>query len=344
MCSKLNIYLEELNNWFISRGLKLSPSKSTATLFSTWTKEIKKELNIIIDGKKLPTVNNPKILGIIFDSMLTFNAHATSVAKKMQNRNNALKNIAGCTWGKSKEELLISYKAIGRPLLNYAAGVWTPQLAESHWGKLQACQNAALRTATGCYRITDQSHLHRESQILPVKAHNQMLSKQALLACYKHHHPNNDLVHRAASDRRLRKTLTDMKPSILNITKNGNIDETVYKDGLKKIHSAAVVDATGKLSANRVLNCEPPDIAPEEKGLPRKTRSTLSQLRAGWSSMLRHYMNRIDKEVKDECPDCGATPHDTRHLFECPRRPTTLTPESLWTEPVAAAAFLELPT
>lgn len=41
---------------------------------------------------------------------------------------NVLKAVAGRTWGKGKETLIKTYKAIGRSNLNYAAPVWSPQL------------------------------------------------------------------------------------------------------------------------------------------------------------------------------------------------------------------------
>ena len=85
---------------------------------------------------------------------------------------------------------------------------------------------------------------------------------------------------------------------------------------------------------------KPPPMAEEERKLGRETRTKLAQLRAGYSRMLCSYLSRIDQSVKDECPDCGESPHDTRHLFKCKMKPTTLDVTALWTEPVAAAAFL----
>ena len=38
----------------------------------------------------------------------------------------------------------------------------------------------------------------------------------------------------------------------------------------------------------------------------------------------------------DVCADCGKTPHDVKHLFNCPAHPTTMTPSDLWNRPVDA--------
>ena len=106
------------------------------------------------------------------------------------------------------------------------------------------------------------------------------------------------------------------------------------------LHSRSVRGVLEAEKPNKVLNENPPPIANEERKLGRETRTKLAQLRAGYSKMLCSYQSRIDQSVRDECPDCGESPHDTRHLFNCKTKPTTLDVTALWTEPVAAAAFL----
>ena len=116
------------------------------------------------------------------------------------------------------------------------------------------------------------------------------------------------------------------------------------KECIKKLHTAMVEQVKRKLKPNTVLGKEPPDIATEELQLPRTTRCTLAQLRSGWSKHTNHYRNRIDPTVRDECPQCGTSPHDVLHLFSCPRCPTTLKPQDLWDRPIQAAEHLQLET
>ena len=113
------------------------------------------------------------------------------------------------------------------------------------------------------------------------------------------------------------------------------------KHGNLILHTRSVQVVLEAENPNKVLNDKPPPIAEEEdRKLGRETRTKLAQLRAGYSRMLCSYLSRIDQSVKDECLDCGENPHDTRHLFKCKMKPTTLDVTALWTEPVAAAAFL----
>ena len=97
--------------------------------------------------------------------------------------------------------------------------------------------------------------------------------------------------------------------------------------------------------ANKVLGTRAPPINQSEKSLPRKTRTTLSQLRSGYSSSLNSFLSRINPlEYEDTCPKCGQGPHDTPHLFNCLANPTASNPRILWEDPPAAAEFLGLET
>ena len=146
LCKKLNTYLHTLNQFFLERNLKISPSKSTATIFTTCTQEMSVNLPIVINGDQVPTVKNPKILGCHLDPLLNFNAHAKYVQDRVAKRNNVLKALAGTSCGKDKETLLTTYKAVGRSIYSYCAPIWTPSLCNTRLGELQIPQNAALRS------------------------------------------------------------------------------------------------------------------------------------------------------------------------------------------------------
>ncbi|XP_037823665.1 uncharacterized protein LOC119612022, partial [Lucilia sericata] len=186
----VNGYLHEIHQFFTARNLQLSPAKSSTTLFTTWTKEVNLNLGIVVDGVQIPIVHHPKILGVTFDSLFTSSAHATAITHKLRSRNKVLKALAGSTWGMDKETLLATFKTIDRSVINYAAPVWSPSLSDTQWRNIQSCQNAALRTVTGCLQITSEHHLHEETKVLPVKEHNVMLTKQFLLGCHRRSHPN----------------------------------------------------------------------------------------------------------------------------------------------------------
>ena len=95
------------------------------------------------------------------------------------------------------------------------------------------------------------------------------------------------------------------------------------------------------MNPSKVLNTAPPEISVTEKLLPRATRSTLSQIRSGYSNFLNSYKARINPEIEDRCPHC-TEPHTSTHLFACQNNPTDLVPRDLWTKPLQVARFLNL--
>ena len=121
-------------------------------------------------------------------------------------------------------------------------------------------------------------------------------------------------------------------------------DDTRYKVRLKHLHHEAVQQVLDKHGNHHLLNEPAPEIDKEERKLPRKTRTTLSQLRSGYSPYLNSFRNRIGAVNSDSCPNCNSSIHTTPHLFECPAKPTTLTIKSLWEDTHAAANFLGLVT
>ena len=342
----LNKYLAVLDEWFKTRNLHISPSKSSATIFTTFSNEASTVLDIEINGEKVPSVRHPKFLGVTYDNLFFFNHHAKELRTKLNAKNNMLKALSGTTWGKEKEVISSTYKAIGQSLFNYCCPIFTPTFSDASWEKLQFAQNSALRTATGCHLMTDIDHLHQETKIMPVKEHCQMLSKQFLLSTQRPNHPNRTNLNPPPPKRQMKETLVSLFGKEINKISTPDLPEKAYKTKLKKIHTTSVRDTINNYRENKVLNTRPPAIHKAENKLPRTTRSTLAQLRSGYSLYLNTFKARINKDptqiVPETCPKCQEL-HTTNHLFNCRQNPTTLTARDLWSKPVETARFLGLP-
>jgi len=63
----LQPYLNKIFDWTQTNELQLNASKSTSTLFTTDPGEINRKLTLKINGSLIPTVKNPKILGLTSD-------------------------------------------------------------------------------------------------------------------------------------------------------------------------------------------------------------------------------------------------------------------------------------
>ena len=340
ICEKFNSYLTTLHEWLEEQDLELSPGKSTATVFTTSSQEVSMSLPIKIGQHTVPTTKNPKILAVTLDSLHTFNAQSNNTLNKIRMRNSVLKALAGSSWGKDRELLIATYKAISRSVVNYAASIWTPALRDTHWSKQQAAQNSSLRVITGCTKMTHIDELHRETKLLPVNEHNTMLSRQFLLQTHQTNHPNRQWNHTDIPQRLMKPTLISCRRDSIEPVLTNTVGW--YKSGIKLIHTTAVSNTISGYEPNKFLQRIPPVTSPDERRLPRSTRTTLAQLRSGYCPLLTSYMSRLDPSVKNECPLCESQPHYTAHLFSCPQRPTTLEATSLWENPIEAARFLNL--
>ena len=91
-------------------------------------------------------------------------------------------------------------------------------------------------------------------------------------------------------------------------------------------------DTIQSFAANRVLGPDlhpPPEISSEETNLPRIARARLSQLRSGFSRLLKSHMHRLDGSIEDKCPNCQISPP-----WYSPTYSTA--PPKLWTCPSPA--------
>ena len=75
-------------------------------------------------------------------------------------------------------DIMAAYKAVMRPVLEYASSIWSPLASSTSINKLQVIQHAALRTATGCTQDTNIKHLHDETLILSIHEHIQLHASQ----------------------------------------------------------------------------------------------------------------------------------------------------------------------
>ena len=133
---------------------------------------------------------HPKILGLTLDPKLTYNRHIDLAATKARKTINILKVLTSTKWGKHKETILATYKAITRPVLEYASTIWSPNASKTNIDKLQIVQNTALRIATGCTHDTNTQHLHDETNVLPIHQHLQLHASQIR---QKAQHPTHPL-------------------------------------------------------------------------------------------------------------------------------------------------------
>ena len=58
----------------------------------------------------------------------------------------------------------MSYKAVGRSIINYAASLWSTNLRDTNYRNIQYTQNEVLRISTGCHKMSSVDHLHVDAE------------------------------------------------------------------------------------------------------------------------------------------------------------------------------------
>ena len=296
----LQLYLNDIYDWTTRNDLILNPDKSTSTLFTSDLHEHKVTLNLSINNIKIPTVRNPKILGLTFDPSLTFAEHTKITREKADSSLKILKALTSTTWGKQKETLQATYEAVTRPIIEYASTIWSPIIADSNLQKLQTTQNSALRIITGCTRDTNTEHLHIETKTLPLKYHLKLHASQLRQKAFLATHPLHDLTQPDTTLRKQKETIfRNWNKKTINLDPE-NTDQLTLESiekNKKTILTMIVSEYIATHKPNPVISSYPPEINPSERSLTRGTTRVMTQLRSGNSPVLKSYLNKIDLQI-----------------------------------------------
>ena len=82
-----------------------------------------------------------------------------------------------------QQTLLLTYKALGRSIANYAAPICSTNASENNMEKIQHAQNEVLRIVTSSHKMSSIDHLYSETEMLQVEHHLNIFSAQYLVQC-----------------------------------------------------------------------------------------------------------------------------------------------------------------
>jgi len=82
--------------WYMQNGLQLNPDKSEALIIGT-TAQLHAVASVVssvaVAGVELPVAEEMKVLGVVLDRRLTFEKHATMVARSCHYHAQAIRHI-----------------------------------------------------------------------------------------------------------------------------------------------------------------------------------------------------------------------------------------------------------
>lgn len=162
----LQITLNELQDWSNTTGFKISKTKSECIVFNK-RGNLSDQLKLTIGPQQLKCSSLIKILGILFDSKLTWIPHIKKLKAECLQRMNIIKAISSASWGADRNVILSTYKALIRSKIDYGAIIYQsakPTILNS----LNPVHSAGLRFAIGAYRTSPISSILVESNEEPL--------------------------------------------------------------------------------------------------------------------------------------------------------------------------------
>ena len=210
--------------------------------------------------------------------------------------------------------------------------------------KLQTIQNSALRIATGCTLPTDSPHLHNETRVLTLHQHLDMKGAQFFSSTLDPTHTCHSLHNRPNRSRHKKVDPTSYYIGILDSLPPAPKNRST----ISHIHTHLTTAALSNKPNNKILQEPPPPLTPIETSLPRRSRTTLSQLRSGKHPSLNTFKHLIDPTHSPNCPSCPNSKHTAEHIIlNCPALNSQRTThnitslQDLWTAPLSTLNFLE---
>jgi ribonuclease HI len=166
--------LDNLYQWSVAWGFKISESKTTAVLFKIHQQPI--TLNNVLTINKKPILVGKifKFLGVVYDTNNNFDSHINQIAKRAQPRLNLMKMLSGKHWGSSKSTQLLLYKSLIRPILMYGS-IAFGGACQTALRKLDSIQYKALLIATSGMRGTRGDALIVHCGELPLNLYREEL-------------------------------------------------------------------------------------------------------------------------------------------------------------------------
>jgi hypothetical protein len=157
----LNADLALVEEWALSKNLKISPEKSSVTLLTPDPHQTSYHPQVYLQGSLVPLAKTAKWLGINVDTKINSSYHVSDIIPKLSRCIKIMQALAGSTFGQCKETLVSTYKALLRPVMENGCQIWAPNASDTSIKRLQVVQNKALHVATGGHMSIPIAHLHR---------------------------------------------------------------------------------------------------------------------------------------------------------------------------------------
>lgn len=170
----LNLILKFLQQWKIH----LNKHKTEHIIFARKFNDTKLTTPLQIEGTKITPKHCVKYLGISMDKKLYFKTHIKNITDKVNNSIRTLYPLLNKKSPMSIKNKKLLYTVIIRPIISYAAPVWTHNASTTTLNTIQRLQNRCLRLVLNKDRYTRIHTLHQLADMPSIKEHITKLTKR----------------------------------------------------------------------------------------------------------------------------------------------------------------------
>ena len=139
---ELNNVLEYLNDWAVTNKMRFNVKKTKEMVFNFSRYNNTPPPMLLLNGNEVEQVSESKILGVVLQSDLKWNAHVTMITKKANKRLHLLRLCKKA--GVIPTDLVMIYTSIVRSVLEYCCVVWHPSLPNYLQIEVERIQKRAL--------------------------------------------------------------------------------------------------------------------------------------------------------------------------------------------------------
>ena len=166
--------LDNLLKWAQKTGFKFSNSKSVCILFSK-SKTGNQEPALYLNNHELEVVKETKILGLIFDTKLTWIPHLKYLRTDCNKRLNIIRTLSKRNWGADQKLLTNTYKATVRAKLDYGS-IFYNSAKQTTLDMISTIHNAGLRISMGAFFSSPISSILPEAGDTPLDFRRKQLT------------------------------------------------------------------------------------------------------------------------------------------------------------------------
>lgn len=182
--SRLRRSTVDIFNWYATRGLDVSLTKTVVVVFSR--KHELPNFRFSINGTDLPVQQDFNYLGVNYDRKMLRRVEVENKRSRCLKRLNFLKAISGVWWGANPYCMLRLYKSTILSVLEFGCISFASTTARTHLLKLEKIQWSALRVAGGFLMSTHTRTMEVVMGVPPLQVRYSYLFSNFLLSVFAH--------------------------------------------------------------------------------------------------------------------------------------------------------------